>query len=52
MSFNRQKTAAALGLSGVKFGIPTEIFGILVSFVVFIVVTLVTTKKGDQLLVE
>jgi Na+/proline symporter len=44
--------AAALGLSGVKFGIPTEIFGILVSFVVFIVVTLVTTKKGDQLLVE
>jgi SSS family solute:Na+ symporter len=46
-------TAAAMGLSGVTFaGIPTEIFGILVSLVVFIVVTLVTTKKGDELLVE
>lgn len=45
--------AAALGLSGVNFvGIPTEILGILVSLVVFIVVTLATTKKGDELLVE
>lgn len=38
--------AAALSLSGVKFGaIPTELFAVIVSSIVFITVTLATTKK-------
>jgi len=42
--------AAALSISGVQFGaIPTELFAVIVSLVVFIVVTLVTTQKGDIL---
>lgn len=39
---------AVLSLSGVKFGaIPPELFAVLTSLVVFIIVTLLTTQKGD-----
>lgn len=42
--------AAVLSVSGVKFGaIPPELFAVIVSFVVFVIVTLVTTQKGDTL---